>query len=197
MKTLKIIFPMGMLLLSCFLVQAEGKKKEKGDPEAFTKVIELIESKVFYVEVTDAFPTGNSSITVNTKYGTNRLGGDGHVSLANNRGEVMMMDTIATGRLPFFGRAYSIPYGEGGGIEFEKAKIQRESLSIVNRKKKQYVEYKFSIPGRNDRFDFYMEIYPGGNCTVKVNSNNRASIAYGGMVLPMPEEKAAIYMHKD
>jgi len=34
-------------------------------------------------------------------------------------------------RLPFFGRAYSTEYGQGGGIEFEKAKIENESFKVI------------------------------------------------------------------
>lgn len=187
MKTLKTIIPLGLLLLSCLFATAE--KKQKADTAGLNKIVQLVQSRVFYVEVDQAFPSGNSSVTINSKYGQKRIGGEGYVSLANNEGQIFFMDTVATGRLPFFGRAYSVPYGEGGGVEFQKAKINDQSFKIVNKRKKQYVEYKFSVRNRNDVFTIHMEIYSNGNCTVNVTSNNRASISYAGKVTPIPEEK--------
>lgn len=104
------------------------------------------------------------------------------------------MDTIATGKLPFFGRAYSVPYGEGGGIEFEEAKLLNESIKVIQKRKKQFIMYSFQVRNRNDIFSFYVEIYSNGHCSVKVNSNKRASISYSGKVSSIPEDKKAIYM---
>lgn len=187
MKALKTMIPLSILLFSCLFVVAE--KKKKPDAVAFEKMIELMKSRVFYIVVDEAYPTGNSSITIDSKYGQKRIGGDGYVSLATNQGEIFFMDSIATGHLPFFGRAYSVPYGEGGGIEFEKAKLNDESFKIINKRKKHYVQYKFNVRNRNDVFNFYIEVYANGNCTVNVTSNNRASISYGGKLTPIPEEK--------
>ena len=143
--------------------------------------------RVFYIEVDQAFPTGNSSITIDSKYGQKRIGGEGYVSLATNEGQLFILDTIATGRLPFFGRAYSTEYGQGGGIEFEKAKIENESFKVINKRKKHYIEYKFNVRNRNDVFNFYVEV--NGKCSVNVTSNNRASISYGGDLTPIPDDK--------
>lgn len=187
MKTLKTILPIGILLFLCLSAAAE--KKQKADTAAMGKIERLMKSRTFYIEVNEAYPSGNSSITIDSKYGQKRIGGDGYVSLTTNQGQIFFLDTIATGRLPFFGRAYSVPYGEGGGIELEKAKIENESFKVIKKRKKQYIEYKFNARNRNDIFNFYIEVYANGKCTVNVTSNNRASIAYGGKLTPIPEEK--------
>ena len=148
-----------------------------------------MKSREFYIEVDQAFPTGNSSITIDSKYGQKRIGGEGYVSLSTNEGQLFILDTIATGRLPFFGRAYSTEYGQGGGIEFEKAKIENESFKVINKRKKHYIEYKFNVRNRNDVFNFYVEVYGNGKCSVNVTSNNRASISYGGDLTPIPDDK--------
>ncbi len=192
MKALKTIIPIGILLFSCLFAVAE--KKQKADTAALNKIVQLMKSRIFYVEVDEAYPSGNSSVTINSKYGQKRIGGDGYVSLATNQGQIFFLDTVATGRLPFFGRAYSVPYGEGGGVEFEKAKINNESFKVINKRKKHYVEYKFNVRNSNDVFNFYIEVYSNGKCTVNVTSNNRASISYGGKLIPIPEDKKAIYL---
>ena len=182
------------LLLLCFCVQAAEKRDDKNNREAFAQMVALVESNLFYIELTDAFPTGNSSVNIKTKYGTRTLGGEGHISLIGNRGEIVMLDSVAVGRLPFFGRGYTLPYGGDGGIEFNRDKITGRSVKVVNKRKKQYLEYKFSVPVRNDTFNIYMEIYANGTCTMNVTSNNRASISYSGTVTSIPEDKAKIYL---
>ena len=103
MKTLKTIIPIGILLFSCLF--AVGEKKQKTDTTGIDKIEKLMKSRIFYIEVDQAFPTGNSSITIDSKYGQKRIGGEGYVSLATNYGQIFFLDTVATGRLPFFGRA--------------------------------------------------------------------------------------------
>lgn len=193
MKTRKNILIIGILIFSSFVVTAR-EKKAKVDTAAFNRIVELVKSKIFYITLDDAFPSGNSSIVIDSKYGKKTIGGEGHVSLAMNQGEIFLMDTIATGKLPFFGRAYSVPYGEGGGIEFEEAKLLNESLKVIQKRKKQFIMYSFQVRNRNDIFSFYVEIYSNGHCSVKVNSNKRASISYSGKVSSIPEDKKAIYM---
>ena len=112
MKTLKTIIPIGILLFTCLF--AMGEKKQKSDTAGIAKIEQLMKNREFYIEVDQAFPTGNSSITINSKYGQKRIGGEGYVSLATNEGQLFILDTVASGRLPFFGRAYSTEYGQGG-----------------------------------------------------------------------------------
>ena len=73
--------------------------------------------------------------------------------------------------------------------EFEKAKIENESFKVINKRKKHYIEYKFNVRNRNDVFNFYVEVYGNGKCSVNVTSNNRASISYGGDLTPIPDDK--------
>ena len=191
MKTLKTIIPIGILLFTCLF--AMGEKKQKSDTAGIAKIEQLMKSREFYIEVDQAFPTGNSSITIDSKYGQKRIGGEGYVSLATNEGQLFILDTIATGRLPFFGRAYSTEYGQGGGIEFEKAKIIERLVEPdrIFTFRVTWVDDKgeFNVRNRNDVFNFYVEVYGNGKCSVNVTSNNRASISYGGDLTPIPDDK--------
>lgn len=156
-------------------------------------MIELVQSHTFYVEVTDAYPTGNSSVTLRTKDGvTKTLGAEGHISLSNNRGELILIDSVASAHFPFFGRAYSHTPGEDGGFEFNKQRLNPE-MTVVNKRKKQFITYKFSVRSSNDQLQFQLEIYANGSCNVSITSNNRAPISYTGKLTVLPEEKAALY----
>ena len=93
MKTLKTIIPIGILLFTCLF--AMGEKKQKSDTAGIAKIEQLMKNREFYIEVDQAFPTGNSSITINSKYGQKRIGGEGYVSLATNEGQLFILDTVA------------------------------------------------------------------------------------------------------
>ena len=94
MKTLKTIIPIGILLFTCLF--AMGEKKQKNDTAGITKIEQLMKSREFYIEVDQAFPTGNSSITIDSKYGQKRIGGEGYVSLASFEGQLFILDSLAT-----------------------------------------------------------------------------------------------------
>jgi hypothetical protein len=188
MKTLKYILPAGIVLLSCLTAAAGERKRVKEDSAAFRALVQLVKSKVFHVEATDAYPLGNSSVTITSRHGSTTLGGEGHVSLATNRGELFIRDSVVTGHLPFFGRAYSLPYGEGGGFKMENARIVKESVKVVQKRKKQHVEFAFSVATGGDVLSIFIEAHANGACSIRVNSNNRASISYGGILSPIPED---------
>ena len=171
-----------MLSLAYLVAPANERKKEKGDTAAFDRLVELVRGKVFRVEATDAYPTGNSSVTITSNRGTTTIGGDGHVSLATNRGELFFRDSVLTGHLPFFGRAYSLPYGEGGGFEFTGNRVKKATVKVVKKREKQYVTFTCSVTLGSDVISLFIEAYENGSCTLQVNSNNRAAISYGGII---------------
>ncbi|MDR2414344.1 MAG: DUF4251 domain-containing protein [Odoribacteraceae bacterium] len=181
MNTLRCILATSALLV-CLTSAGSERKKEKIDTTAFNKIVELVKSKVFRVEATDAYPTGNSSVTLSSPHGTTTLGGEGHVSLAGNRGELLFRDSIVTGHLPFFGRGYTLPYGEGGGFEFDKTSIKKTTVKVIKKKREQYARFSCSARVGNDVISLTLEVYENGRCTLHVNSNNRATISYGGFV---------------
>jgi hypothetical protein len=187
MKTSKYIITAGALMLSCLAFAGE-RSREKNDTTAFARLARLVESRCFRVEATDAYPTGNSSVTISSRNGSTTLGGEGHVSLATNRGELFFRDSVVSGHLPFFGRAYSLPYGEGGGFKLEDARLNKVKVKTVQRRKRRYVEFTCSVYASGDALTLSIEAYENGHCTIQVNSNNRAAISYGGTISPL--EKA-------
>ena len=170
------------LLFSILSLSVSAQKPTKAEKAAqleqeFQQTRQLIESNHFQFELNRVYPQDGQDL-----------------SRFNPRGKFVITDSVAKGTLPFFGRAYSLPYGEGGGIEFEKAKIEKESLKVINKRKKHYIEYKFNVRNHNDVFNFHVEVYGNGKCSVNVTSNNRASISYAGKLTPIPDDKKEIYL---
>ena len=135
------------LLFSILSLSVSAQKPTKAEKAAqleqeFQQTRQLIESNHFQFELNRVYPQGGQDL-----------------SRFNPRGKFVITDSVAKGTLPFFGRAYSLPYGEGGGIEFD-----------------------------GDTYQISMEISGGGNCSVNLNSNNRAQISYSGTVSPVKDE---------
>ncbi len=140
--------------------QGRQSKKEKQQAE-FKKTVELVEGRHFIFEAQRAFPQGGRSIDLTTNYGFIKITG-----------------SDAEGHLPFFGRAYSVDYGGGGGIEF---KGEMQNVEIDTHQRKMKLRFTFEVKDK-DTFKVNMDIGSNGNTTVNVNSNNRSSISYYGKI---------------
>lgn len=162
------------LVFSFLFFSVSAQKPTKAEKaalleQAFQQTRQLVESNHFQFELKQVYPQGGQDL-----------------SRFNPRGKFVITDSTAKGSLPFFGRAYSLPYGEGGGIEFDGVMKDR-SVKIEYKKKRKTLIYRFSIPAKNDTFQISMEISGGGNCSMNLNSNNRAHISYSGTVSPIED----------
>lgn len=173
MKTLHLLL---LMLLPALMTPAVAQKKSKEDKtviqeEAFQKTKQLIESKNFTIKIDQVYPQNGMD-----------------VSRFTPRGEFTVRDSIAEGRLPFFGRAYKLPYGESGGIEFNSA-VKEEHFKIIEKKRKKSILYQFVVSGKDDIYDITIESAGGDGCSVRLSSNNRAHISYSGTISSIEENK--------
>ena len=78
--------------------------------------------------------------------------------------------------LPFYGRAYSIPYGGGEGLIFQAPLDEYE----MEMNKKGTAKVKFTARSPEDKFTFNLTIYSNGSASINVNMQNRESISFSG-----------------
>ncbi|HRG13237.1 MAG TPA: DUF4251 domain-containing protein, partial [Macellibacteroides fermentans] len=80
--------------------------------------------------------------------------------------------------LPYFGQAYSLPYGGGVGMTFDAP------LTEYNQRydKKNNAEITFRTRSADDTHTFRIQIYPNASATIQVTSINRQGITYYGTV---------------
>ncbi|MCD0471506.1 DUF4251 domain-containing protein [Flavobacterium sp. JAS] len=164
-----------VLMLFCFFNMAvfgqEKTKKELKAERELKKQKEtdsLINSKNFVFEAQRAQPLGTRQI--NLDYNTYFL---------------KFNTTKTTCDLPFFGRAYNVAYGGDGGIKFEGVP---ENIQIEKKKKSYNV--KATVKGKDDVYDLLFSVFYDGGATLSVNSNNRTSISYQG-VIEAPKTEAS------
>ena len=156
MKAIRIIFSLLLIMaISIPTLSAQTKKEKK---ELKKQAVEkLITSGKYKIDVNRALPARGRSVMLTSPYS---------VEIRN--------DSIIS-HLPYYGRAYSIPYGGGEGLNF-KAPL---------------TDYKLDWDKKGTakiKFDFDIDIFSNGSSTIFVNMQNRQSINFQGEV-DMTEKK--------
>ncbi len=147
------------LLLSCST--SESARAEKSAREAALNEIisEGLASRHYSIDIDRAYPDGRASVINLTSLYSVTVSGDTLISY-----------------LPFFGRAYNVPYGGGKGLNFT-GKIRKYSES-KNRKGEQNI--LMDVTSDEDTYLYYITIYKGGYATVDVQPHQRSHIYFSG-----------------
>lgn len=159
MKAIRIIFSLLLIMaISIPTLSAQTKKEKK---ELKKQAVEkLITSGKYKIDVNQTLPARGRSVMLTSPYS---------VEIRN--------DSIIS-HLPYYGRAYSIPYGGGEGLNF-KAPLTDYKLDWD---KKGTAKIKFTARSTEDKFDFDIDIFSNGSSTIFVNMQNRQSINFQGEV---------------
>ena len=165
MKAIRIIFSLLLIMaISIPTLSAQTKKEKK---ELKKQAVEKLNTSGKYkIDVNRALPARGRCVTLTSPYS---------VEMSN--------DSIIS-HLPYYGRAYSIPYGGGEGLNF-KAPLTDYKLDWD---KKGTAKIKFTARSTEDKFDFDIDIFSNGSSTIFVNMQNRQSINFQGEV-DMTEKK--------
>ncbi len=149
----------GLLLLivmsGCFSSKGLTKYEETVEEVALRKAIE---NRDFIIEVDRMLPMNGRSRALTSLYSLEIKGED------------------VKSYLPYFGRAYNIPYGGGDGLTFESTITEYQSS--LDAKGRTVVEFKTKT--NDDQFVFRIHIFPNGSASVDVMSDNRQSISFQG-----------------
>lgn len=78
--------------------------------------------------------------------------------------------------LPYFGRAYSLPYGGGKGLNFTETIGRYESATD----EKGRTQVAIVVNNGEDVFTYMLEVYDNGSATIDVYARERESIRFSG-----------------
>lgn len=151
-----------MMLLLAMLVglptlsSAQSKKEKKEQKKEAVK--KEIVSEDYKIDINTAMPMRGRSITLSSAYS---------VEIKN--------DSLFS-YLPYYGRAYSVPYGGGSGLIF-KAPLKDYTMKMD---KKGNAIIKFSARSPEDLYEFNTKVFTNGTANIDVNMQNRQSISFRG-----------------
>ena len=151
-----IIILMFMMMAGLSDIYAQNKREIKEQREQAIK--EQIIAEKYKISVNTAYPRRGRTVHLSSPYS---------VEIRN--------DSVIS-YLPFYGRAYSIPYGGGEGLIFQAPLDEYE----MEMNKKGTAKVKFTARSPEDKFTFNLTIYSNGSASINVNKQNRESISFSG-----------------
>jgi hypothetical protein len=128
----------------------------------------MLDAKMYKVDFKMAIPQTGRSFSLTYPY---------FVSVIDNRVESF---------LPYFGRAYTLPYGGGEGLNFE-ATIT--NYTVKTGRKGQW-QISFEARTVEDNYTFNLDIYPSGESYLNIGAINKQGMSFSGAIDPEPEFEA-------
>ena len=152
---------LAMMLVACStLTPAEKAERRAKRAQA---VEQALAARHYRVSVNMMYPRNGKAKTVSSDYGLEVKG-----------------DTLVS-YLPYFGRAYNVPYGGGKGLNFTETFTEYHSKKLSNGATQVLIKVK----NEEDVYEFILEIFDNGSTSIDMNSRERESINYSGnMELP-------------
>ncbi|GHT63736.1 hypothetical protein FACS189451_10790 [Bacteroidia bacterium] len=152
------LFLTGIISLTVLVQISCSSSKTAVDEGKAEKVKQQIESLHYRVSVDYMSPAQGASRHLTSSYSLSVQG-----------------DTLIS-YLPYFGKAYNIPYGGGNGLNFT-ASLFDYSLSF-NAKGTALISFR--AHSESDVYLYNIEIFNNGNASIRVSSNNRQGISFSG-----------------
>ncbi|HZL11403.1 MAG TPA: DUF4251 domain-containing protein [Prolixibacteraceae bacterium] len=81
--------------------------------------------------------------------------------------------------LPYYGRAYSVPYGGSGGVDFD---LTAKSIDRKWNKRKKMFTISTELADSEDSYYIYLTAGLDGYADLKINFRNRRLINYSGTI---------------
>lgn len=165
MRHIRLLFLLGIVLLTggqSLYSQTKKEKKEQKEKE----IKEMIDERRFTINVDRALPMRGRTVNLTSPYSL-EMRGDSAISY-----------------LPYFGRAYSLPYGGGDGLRFEESITDYQSTF----NKKGTARIKFVARTKEDTFRFDVQVFSNGSSIINVTPTNRQQITYQGELAPKKKE---------
>jgi len=88
--------------------------------------------------------------------------------------------------LPYYGRAYSAPYGGNGGVKFD---LKAEKIDRIWNERKKMFTISTELADSQDSYSIYLTTSLDGYASVKINFRNRRWISYNGTIEKIESKK--------
>jgi ABC-type oligopeptide transport system substrate-binding subunit len=170
MKGRIVALLMTLALLGASVYAAENPQKQDKKQKQKEQTEKLVNSKHFQFVARQAMPLGGKTLDLTT-----------------NPNFVRFYPDSIQADMPFFGRAYNVPYGGTGGIKFDG---KPKKFDITPQKKGKGYLIQATVNDTNDSYSMTLSISNSGYGTLTINSNNRNSISYYGQISALEDKES-------
>lgn len=149
-----------MALLAAVLVGGCATSEERAAQKAeqVKKVTAALNGRQYKIAIARMYPMNGPSKTVTYGY------------------SVEVKNDSLFSYLPYFGRAYNVPYGGGKGLNFS-APIGSYQEEVAKNGKRRI---EIGLTNEEDTYLYILEVFDNGSSTVSVTSRQREQISYSG-----------------
>lgn len=149
-----------VLMVACGTVQNDGLTKEERRAQTAQKVAEGLSKRHYTIEAEQCYPMRGAARRIDYGY------------------EITVHGDTLKSNLPYFGRAYNIPYGGGKGLRFDAIIKNYEQW----RAKKNMTHIVIYTDNEEDVYIYTIEVFDNGNATIDVRSREREQISFSGQM---------------
>lgn len=168
MKKLVFLCSACLLMAACSSQRLTPEQKLANEARVTRQVRDAIDNRTMTIEVNNMMPIRGGMKHLNDSYNI-RLSGDTLYSY-----------------LPYFGRAYTVPYGGGRGLHFQ-APLQDY---VVSHPKRDLTVIQLLVTNDEDQYHYMIELYDNGRANLTVRATERDQISFSGeMKLKYQDEK--------
>lgn len=147
------------LSMSCCTVSEQTLQRRAEQRAQLSQTIrQQLDDRQYKVKVRQAYPMSGPPIVLSTTYYLHVVG-----------------DSISS-YLPYFGRAYSVPYGGGKGLNFEATISDYQQVWVDDHQ----ARIDIRVVNEEDDYQFTVEVYDNGPAYIRVLSRQRQSISFSG-----------------
>lgn len=154
--------PIILAIMMIWVVAAGAQNRAARVAQKAGQVKEQIEARDFTIIVNQMIPFQSQSIYLNGTDGI-RLKGDSIYSF-----------------LPYIGRAFSVPYGGGKGLNFSTVVTDY----AMKYGRKNAAEITFTARTPEDSYDYRITVFPNGTASINIQPQQRQPISFNGELKP-------------
>lgn len=148
-----------LTLMACATSQMTRQEKAMQKAQLAERIINDLNNRHYQIDVNDATPDGWGRVIHLTSLYSVTVAGDTLISY-----------------LPFFGRAYSVPYGGGSGLNFTGVISQYDET--ISRKGEHIISME--VVSKEDSYRYIISVFDNGRATVSVTPRQRSHIFFSG-----------------
>ena len=153
-----MIIAAALTLSGCATTASSQKEKQAKKEQKAAMIRKAIDDRTFIIDVNMAYPQGHPAINVTSNYSL-EMKGDSVISY-----------------LPYYGRAYRVPYGGGKGLNFSGKAVDYAMEQLKNDR----TRISFRVANDEDTYLFLVSVFTNGSADISVTSNEREPISFGG-----------------
>ena len=156
-KCLKIV---GTALLAVVMLGGCATSEERAAQKAeqVKKVAAALNARNYKISVARMYPMSGQSKTVSYGY------------------SVEVRNDSLFSYLPYFGRAYNVPYGGGKGLNFSAPIGSYQERTMKNGMRR----IEIGLTNEEDTYLYTLEVFDNGSASVNVQARQREHISYSG-----------------